>query len=129
MNPEKRWRLVCYDIRDDKRYRKVFKLLRGIGRSVQYSIFRCRLDDREIERLRWELAQLMAPEDALLVIDLCPSCASHVISRNHVAGWTKQEPTFCIAPSLDQVSVAGRAPRLAKRANLAITRGKRAIEN
>ena len=96
MSTDKRWRLVCYDIRDDKRYRKVFKLLRGVARSVQYSIFRCRMDDREVERLRWQLAKLMAPEDALLVIDLCPSCASRVITRNHVDGWTEQPPTFRI---------------------------------
>ena len=96
MSADKRWRVICYDIRDVKRYRKVFKLLRGAGRSVQYSIFRARLDDRETEQLRWELARLMAAEDALLIIDLCPRCASTVVSRNHVDGWTTQPPSFTI---------------------------------
>jgi len=53
MSADKRWRLICYDIRDVKRYRKVFRVLRGTGRSVQYSIFRARLDDRQTEQLRW----------------------------------------------------------------------------
>ncbi|MEO8906236.1 MAG: CRISPR-associated endonuclease Cas2 [Polyangiaceae bacterium] len=96
MSIDKRWRLICYDIRDVKRYRKVFKLLRGAGRSVQYSIFRARLDDRETEQLRWELSRLMAPEDSLLIIDLCPRCASTVVSRNHVEGWTTEPASFTI---------------------------------
>jgi CRISPR-associated protein Cas2 len=96
MSADKRWRLICYDIRDVKRYRKVFKLLRGAGRSVQYSIFRARLDDRQTEQLRWELSRLMAPEDSLLIIDLCPRCASNVVSRNHVEGWTTEPASFSI---------------------------------
>lgn len=100
MSPGKRWRLICYDVRDPKRYRKVFKILRGTGRSVQYSIFRCFLDSREAERLRWRLAEVMAPEDSLLVVDLCPTCAGNVVSRNHVEGWADEPPAFVILPAL-----------------------------
>ena len=84
---DKRWRLVAYDIRDPARWRKVYKIVRGAGERVQYSLFRCRLDNRDVERLRWRLARVMAPEDSLLVVDLCPTCASNVIARNHVEGW------------------------------------------
>lgn len=94
MSIEKRWRLVCYDVRDERRYRKVFKIVKGAGEPVQYSIFRCQLDDREAERLRWRLAQVMAPEDALLIVDLCPSCSHKVVVRNHIDGWTMTPPTF-----------------------------------
>ena len=96
MAADKRWRLVCYDVRDDKRYRRVFKIVKGAGESVQYSIFRCRLDDAETERLRWRLAKVMAAEDALLIVDLCPSCAGRVIARNFVAGWAEVPPAFRI---------------------------------
>ncbi len=94
MSAEKRWWLVCYDIRDPKRYRAAHKLLKGAGRPVQYSIFRCRLDDLELEKLRWELAKVLDPTDRLLVVDLCPRCAERVISRNHVEGWTRAPDTF-----------------------------------
>jgi CRISPR-associated protein Cas2 len=105
MSADKRWRLLCYDIREPKRYRKAFKILRGAGHSVQYSIFRARLDDREMEKLRWQLAEVMAPEDALLVLDLCPRCASKVISRNHVEGWTEEVSTFrIVGASCDHAS-------------------------
>jgi CRISPR-associated protein Cas2 len=76
MAADKRWRLICYDIREPARWRKVYKIIRGAGTHVQYSIFRCRLDDRELEKLRWELSRVMAKEDAFLVVDLCPRCAA-----------------------------------------------------
>lgn len=96
MSADKRWRLVCYDIRDPKRYRKAHKILKGVGRPVQYSIFRCRLDDQEIEKVRWELAKVLDATDRVLVVDLCPGCAERVISRNHVEGWTRAPETFRI---------------------------------
>lgn len=109
MANEKRWRLVCYDVRDDKRYRAVYKIVRGAGERVQYSVFRCRLDDREAERLRWRLAQVMDPVDALLIVDLCPRCATNVVTRNHVEGWTEEPPTF---------RIIGRRPTLAPPASV-----------
>lgn len=94
MSSDKRWRLVCYDIRDPARWRNVYRIVRGAGTRVQYSIFRCRLDDRELAKLRWELAKVMDAVDSLLVVDLCPRCAGNVISRNHVEGWTDPPATF-----------------------------------
>lgn len=104
MAVDKRWRLICYDIRDPARWRKVYKIVRGAGTHVQYSIFRCRLDDRELEKLRWELSRVMAAEDALLVVDLCPRCAGKVISRNHVHGWDEVPQTFRIIGGAAQAS-------------------------
>jgi len=65
MSADKRWRLVCYDIRDPARWREVYKIVRGRGHRVQYSIYRARLDDLQVEHLRWELSRAMAVEDSL----------------------------------------------------------------
>ncbi len=109
MSADKRWRLVCYDIRDPKRYRKAHKLLKGVGRPVQYSIFRCRLDDLQVEKLRWELSKVLDATDRLLVVDLCPGCAERVISRNHVEGWTRAPEAFrIVGGSAIQESARGR---------------------
>ena len=68
--------LVTYDIRDEKRWRRVFKLMKGFGQWLQLSVFQCRLS-----RLgHAELVQLLDGiihhrEDALLVIDLGPADA------------------------------------------------------
>jgi hypothetical protein len=50
--------------------------------------------------LRWRRARVMAPEDSLLVVDLCPSYASNVIARNQVEGWETRPPTFRIIGSV-----------------------------
>ena len=96
MHETQRWRLVCYDIRDPKRYRKAHKLLKGYGEPVQFSIFRCRLDDRQAAELRWHLARILTDGDGLLILDLCPRCAGRVVTCNHKAGWDAPPPTFSV---------------------------------
>ena len=63
--------LICYDVAEPSRLRKVYKCLQGAGESLQYSVFRCELSAQErqqlIERL-WELLNLR--EDRLLVANL-----------------------------------------------------------
>jgi CRISPR-associated protein Cas2 len=38
--------IVAYDIRDPKRWRRVFRLMHGYGEWVQLSVFQCRLSRR-----------------------------------------------------------------------------------
>jgi CRISPR-associated protein Cas2 len=91
---KKRWRLVAYDVRDEKRLRRVARVLEGYGLRVQYSIFRCYLTDRDVERLRWELAQVMDREDGLLIVSLCPHCLQQLRSRLPAGGWPEDPPLY-----------------------------------
>jgi CRISPR-associated protein Cas2 len=90
------WYLVCYDIRDPKRWRKAFKLLKGYGEGVQLSIFRCRLNQRERERLRWELEQILTAEDSLMLVGLCPRCVERMELCNRPEVWSVETQTFRI---------------------------------
>ena len=74
MPADSKWYLVCYDVRDEKRLRKVAKHLEGYGTRLQFSIFRCWLGSGEAQKLRWELTQKLEAEDDLLVIPLCARC-------------------------------------------------------
>jgi hypothetical protein len=38
-------------------------------------------------RLRWELSRVLAPEDALLTVRLCPTCADQIGARNDEHNW------------------------------------------
>jgi CRISPR-associated protein Cas2 len=92
LGEERFWFLVCYDIRDPKRWRRSFKLLKGYGQSLQYSIFRCRLTRRQLEQIRWELERELAAEDSLMIASLCEGCASRLIARNTKVQWTELQP-------------------------------------
>ncbi len=91
---KKRWYIISYDVREPKRLHKVAKHLEGYGERMQYSLFRCRLTERQLERLRWELTKILKPEDALLVIGLCQHCAARVHSKGGQQDWVEKPPTF-----------------------------------
>ncbi len=94
----KLWHLITYDVRDAKRLRHVAKKLESYGARIQYSVFRCRLDRIALERLHWELNQIMDQEDDLLIIPLCTSCASKVPvhSTGDQSSWAEPPPSFKI---------------------------------
>jgi CRISPR-associated protein Cas2 len=84
------WWLVCYDVRDPDRLRKAAMHLEGYGERMQYSVFRCWLTRLEMERLRWELTALLAPEDDVLLIPLCGACVSGICgthAESHETSW------------------------------------------
>jgi CRISPR-associated protein Cas2 len=63
--------LVCYDIRDPKRLRRVHKTCKGFGEPWQFSIFFCVLKPIDRVRLQVELEEVMnLSEDQVLIIDL-----------------------------------------------------------
>lgn len=66
--------LVCYDISDDKRLRRVFKIMRDWGDHLQYSVFECQLTRADLARLRAELSEVIHHgEDQVLFVDLGPA--------------------------------------------------------
>jgi CRISPR-associated protein Cas2 len=89
------WWLVSYDVRDPKRLRKAAKLVEGHGHRVQYSVYRCWLSRRDVERLRWELTELLDPADDVLIIPLCNGCVSQIIGIHGSArppDWPDEPP-------------------------------------
>ncbi|MCX8073359.1 MAG: CRISPR-associated endonuclease Cas2 [Candidatus Binatia bacterium] len=52
--------IVCYDIRDPSRWRKVFRKMRGYGEWLQLSVFQCRLT-------KMRLAELIAALDGIIL--------------------------------------------------------------
>ncbi len=63
--------LVCYDIRDPKRLRRVFETLKGYGEHWQFSIFFCRLKDIDRVRMQSALESVMnLKKDQTVIIDM-----------------------------------------------------------
>jgi CRISPR-associated protein Cas2 len=66
--------LVCYDIRNPKRLRRVHKVLKGYGEAWQFSVFFCVLKDIDRVRLQADLEQQMnLKEDQAMILDLGPN--------------------------------------------------------
>jgi CRISPR-associated protein Cas2 len=66
--------IVAYDIADSARLRKVFKLMKGYGEHLQFSVFRCDLDRMALARMKAELGEIInAAKDQVLLIDVGPT--------------------------------------------------------
>jgi len=53
--------LVCYDIADEKRLARIYRLMKGRGLHIQYSVFYCVLTWQEIKKLKNEIRQIIHP--------------------------------------------------------------------
>jgi CRISPR-associated protein Cas2 len=63
--------LVCYDVCDPKRLRKVHKVLGGYGKPWQLSVFWCVLSKIERVRLQSALEAVMnQKDDQIIIVDM-----------------------------------------------------------
>ena len=63
--------IVVYDIGDPKRWRRVFKLMRGYGEWVQLSVFQCRMSRRRHADLVARLDGMIDhSEDHVVLVDI-----------------------------------------------------------
>lgn len=66
--------IVCYDIRDPRRWRKLYKTMHGFGEWMQLSVFQCRLNTMRKLRLEDAVSQIVKQdEDHVLIMDLGPA--------------------------------------------------------
>jgi CRISPR-associated protein Cas2 len=59
--------LISYDVNTEdaagqKRLRRASKACVNFGQRVQYSVFECRLNEKELEKLRSKLLKIIDPE-------------------------------------------------------------------
>jgi CRISPR-associated protein Cas2 len=92
MAEQRNWHLVMYDVREDRRLRRVHRLLRNWGLPMQYSVFRVRCNARQLERMRFELGRLLEEEDRLMVVRLCDGCAARVSVRGQKMSPLEPDP-------------------------------------
>jgi CRISPR-associated protein Cas2 len=72
--------IVTYDISDPKRWRAVFKAMKGYGEWLQLSVFQCRLSKRRHAELLATLDEIIHhKEDHVLMLDL--GLADNVVLR------------------------------------------------
>lgn len=80
--------LVCYDVVEPKRWRKVYKVMNAFGERIQYSVFKCRLSQKQLAELRHKLVKIMsANEDRLLIAPIHPEEVDKIFILNMVTSW------------------------------------------
>jgi len=66
--------LVAYDIGDQKRWRRVFRIMKGYGEWLQLSVFQCRLSrKRHAELIALLDAVIHHDADHIVLIDVGPA--------------------------------------------------------
>lgn len=86
----KHFYVVTYDISDDKRRRKVVKLLEGIGTRMNFSVFECMLTDIQYRNMCKQLAKIIAKRDDWInVYPLCMECYARI---EYIPPVMKKEP-------------------------------------
>ncbi len=66
--------IVTYDISEPKRWRQVFRLMKGYGKWLQLSVFQCRLSAKRHAEMVQLLDGAIAPQsDRVLVVDVGPA--------------------------------------------------------
>jgi CRISPR-associated protein Cas2 len=66
--------LVTYDIGDDKRWRRIWRVMNGYGEWLQLSVFQCRLTRQRHAELVAALDEIMhKTQDHILLMDLGPA--------------------------------------------------------
>jgi len=69
--------LVCYDICDDKRLRKVERAVKSFGSRIQFSVFECLLDGLRLQQLRQKLSEIINTDhDQVMFVSLGPEAGS-----------------------------------------------------
>jgi len=88
---EHRLYIVAYDISCPKRWRRIFKLMKGYGEWLQLSVFQCRLSAKQHAELTALLDGIIKhDEDHIVLLDL--GLADKVIPRVISLGKTDFTP-------------------------------------
>ena len=71
--------VVSYDIPDDRRRTRVHSALTGFGTWVQFSVFECFLDRKQLMLLQTRLLkEIHQREDTVRIYGLCGTCTQKV---------------------------------------------------
>jgi len=82
MSSQKKNYLICYDIRDPKRWRKCHQIMKSYGQPIQYSVFQCYVSDTQMSSLRWELSKALNEEDSLLIAPIQKADVNRIVQLN-----------------------------------------------
>lgn len=73
--------IIAYDIQNDKKRRKVSKILEENGVRLQFSVFECKLNKKELKELKTKIDNIISSKsDSVLIFNLCETCENKSIN-------------------------------------------------
>jgi CRISPR-associated protein Cas2 len=106
----KTW-LVCYDIREPGRLRRVHRQLRKVGATVQYSAFSVVASDTQLARLLMHLRHLIADHsDDLRAYHLPERCPVWTLGSQHLPDGVEVDAASAAALLLRTAEPADHGP-------------------
>lgn len=89
--------IISYDIAEPKRWRKIFKLMKGYGDWLQLSVFQCRLSKRRHAELLATLDEIIHhQQDHVLMMDIgaVNQVTPKIVSLGKCFNPVKREPVI-----------------------------------
>jgi CRISPR-associated protein Cas2 len=75
----KQFLVIAYDIPDDRRRSRLHHALEGFGTPVQYSVFECLLEPRQVERVKRVVKRVISRrKDHVRYYYLCGACQKRI---------------------------------------------------
>lgn len=70
--------LIVYDVSNSQQRHTIHTILKDHGQQVQYSVFECELNKRQLQKLREQLCEAIADDDSIRWYPLCRWCVSRI---------------------------------------------------
>ncbi len=72
--------LISYDLSNDRLRQKVAKEMENYGKRVQYSVFECRISEKQLRTLYQKLAVIMQEEKegSVRIYTICGNCEAKI---------------------------------------------------
>lgn len=72
--------IICFDVSDKKRLRQVAIQLENIGQRVQYSMFECYLNTKQLKNLKKRIKAIInSKEDDVRYYNICPKDKAKIL--------------------------------------------------
>lgn len=87
--------VISYDIVSDRLRNSIDKTLKGYGNRVQYSVFECKLSEKQYEKLYVKLKELMknSKEDTIRIYRICKNCEDNltILGTEKIERWEEKD--------------------------------------
>ena len=87
--------LICFDVHEARRLRKVAEQMENFGHRVQRSVFECHLQTEQLQELQRRLEAVLEPlEDQVRYYRLCGKDKQAIVIDG--PGWVSSDPDYLL---------------------------------